>query len=655
MLNFPAAKEAAPTVPPAARQPDVVGFDVYELRLSTRELLKHGIRIKLPPQAFLVLQMLVEQPGQLISREEFHRALWPADTFVDFDQGLNTAIKKIRDALNDSAETPRYIETLPRLGYRFVGELSGQAKGAVADPPDRNDAGERATGNPDPVRVPVGSQSRVPLRTVSLTIVILGLVGSGIYILSHRAPLTDVNINSIAVLPLENLSGSREQEYLADGMTDELITNLAKLGSPKVISRTSVMQYKRAHQPLPEIARALKVDAVVEGSLAFSGNKIRVTVQLIRASDDRHLWAEEYEGEVGDVLALQRQIAEGIAQEVRAKLGPQQRAYFAYKVPRDPVLNEAYLRGLYFWEKRTEPDLHRAIENFNAAVAQDPGFAPAYAGVANSYNMLWYRGFMKANEAVPQARAAVEKALALDPLSAEAHLARAYLFLHDEWDWTAAGSECRRAVQLSPGYALAHQWNAYYLRSAGKPEEALAESELARELDPLSMFKAFLMADALVQRGDDVAALPLLRRAIELDPSNSGPHYKLADLFQKQGRVTDANAEWRTGLQLEGDSQLLSVFDSTIHRADLITAKRAVAGLQIERRLEQAKHQYVSPQRFVELYLQAGDNENALRWLVKAFDEHSSFLVEIAHDPRYEPLHSDARFQEMLRRLHAPE
>lgn len=319
------------------------------------------------------------------------------------------------------------------------------------------------------------------------------------------------------------------------------------------------------------------------------------------------------------------------------------------------MLNEAYLRGLYFWEKRTEPGLRRAIENFNAAIAQDPGFVPAYAGVANSYNMLWYVGFMKADEAVPQARAAVEKALALDPLSAEAHLARGYLLLHDEWDWTAGGSECRRAVELSPGYALAHQWNAYFLRVAGKPEEALAESELARQLDPLSMIKALLVAEALLLRGDDAAALPLFRRAMELDPSNSTPHYKLAELFQKQGRVTEAAAEWRTGLQLDGDSQLLSRFDSTIHRADLTAAKQVVARVLIERRVEQAKHRYVSPRVFVELYLQAGDKENGLRWLTKAFDEHSSFLVEIAHGPQYEPLRSEPRFQEMLRRLHAPE
>jgi Tfp pilus assembly protein PilF len=354
------------------------------------------------------------------------------------------------------------------------------------------------------------------------------------------------------------------------------------------------------------------------------------------------------------MLALQRQIAGSIALEVEAKLGPEQQTYFAAKVSRDPVLNEAYLRGLYFWEKRTEPDLRRAIENFNAAVARDPGFAPAYAGVANSYNMLWYLGFIKADEAVPQARAAVEKALALDPLSAEAHLARAYLSLHEDWNWTAGETECRRAVELSPGYALAHQWNAYFLRAAGRPEEALAESELARELDPLSMLKTYIVAAALLQQGDEAAALPLFRSAMELDPSNSTPHYGLSDLFQRQGRATEAAAEWRTGLQLEGDSQLLARFDSTLHYAGLTAAKQTVARIEVERRLEQAKHQYVSPRVFVELYLQAGDNENGLRWLAKGFDEHSSFLVEITHGPLYEPLHSDPRFQEMLRRLHAP-
>jgi TolB-like protein/DNA-binding winged helix-turn-helix (wHTH) protein len=643
-----------PVVPQAAREQDGVGFDAYELRPSTRELLKHGVRLKLPPQAFRVLQMLVESPGQLISREGFYRALWPADTFVDFDQGLNSAVKKIRDVLNDSAETPHYIETLPRLGYRFVGKVNGRAEAKVANPPDRNDATEEPSRRPAPVGVPIGSQPRLRLRIVCSAVVVLGLAGLGIYLLSHRAPATELGIHSIAVLPLENLSGNPEQEYLADGMTDELITHLAKLGSPKVISRTSVMQYKRARRPLPEIARALKVDAVVEGSVALSGSKVRVTVQLIRASDDRHLWAEEYDRDVGDVLALQRQIAGSIAQEVSAKLGPEQRAYFAYKVPRDPVLNEAYLRGLYFWEKRTEPDVRRAIENFNAAVARDPGFAPAYAGVANSYNMLWYLGFMKADEAVPHARTAIEKALALDPLSAEAHLARAYLLLHEDWNWAAADAECRRAVELSPGYALAHQWNAYFLRAAGRPEEGLAESELARELDPLSMIKTFLVAAALQERGDDAAALPLIRHATELYPSNSAPHYRLSDLLQRQGITTEAAAEWRTGLQLDGDSQLLARFDSTLRRSALTPAKQAVARMLLERRLEQAKHQYVSPRVFVDLYLQASDKENELRWLARAFDEHSSFLVEIAHDPLYEPLHSDPQFQEMVGRLHAP-
>jgi TolB-like protein/DNA-binding winged helix-turn-helix (wHTH) protein/Tfp pilus assembly protein PilF len=622
-------------VPQVARQPDAVNFDAYELRLSTREFLKHGLRIKLPPQAFQVLQMLVERPGQLISREEFHRALWPADTFVDFDQGLNSAVKKIRDALNDSAETPRYIETLPRLGYRFVGEVNGRDSTDVLGPVDGNHASEEVSRNPMPVAPPARRQN-LRLAIVSLAVVILVLVGSGIYLLSHRVPATNSSIRSIAVLPLENLSGDPDQEYLADGMTDELITHLAKLGSPRVISRTSVMRYKRALQPLPEIARALKVDAVVEGSIALSGNRVRVTVQLIRAADDQHLWAEEYDSEMGDMLALQRQIAGSIAQEVRAKLGPEQQTYFAARVSRDPVLNETYLRGLYFWEKRTEPDLRRAIENFNAAIARDPEFAPAYAGVANSYNLLWYLGFMRADEAVPQARAAIEKALALDPLSAEAHLARAYLFLHQDWNWAAGDAELRRTLDLSPGYSLAHQWNAYFLRAAGRSEEAVAESEIARELDPLSAMKTFRAAAALQGQGDDAAALRLIRRAMELDPSNSAPHYKLSELLQRQGLAAEAVAEWRTGLKLDGDLGVISRFDSTLGRTDLTAAKRAVARMLVERRLEQAKTRYVSPRVFVELYLQAGDNENGLRWLAKAFDEHSSFLVEIAHDPKYD-------------------
>ena len=626
--------------------------DDLELDLKRYELRRRGRALrmeKIPMELFI---FLVENKDKLVSRGAIVERLWGKDVFVDTEQGINTAIRKIRLVLRDDSEEPRFVQTVVGKGYRLVGPVTVVGGNETT-------TSEEVARNAAPTTPPASSQQSSRSRIVGVPVAILAIavtimLGINFFGLRHSSQSRNLGIHSIAVLPLENLSGDPGQEYLADGMTDELITHLAKLGSPKVISRTSVTQYKRARQPLPEIARALNVDAIVEGSIALSGNKVRVTVQLIRASDDQHLWAEEYDRELGDVIELQRQIAGVIAQQVAVNLGPEQEAYFAHRQPRDPALSEAYLRGLFFWDKRTEPDLHRAIDNFNAAVAREPSFAPAYAGLANSYNLLWYLGFMKAEEAVPQARAAMEKALALDPLSAEAHVARAYLLHHADWNWTAAEAEHLRAVELSPGYSLAHQWNAYFLRSAGRLEQALAENELARELDPLSVMKTLLVATALARRGDDTAALPLIRRAMELDPSSGQAHYDLSELLQRQGRAAESASEWRNGLQLDGDSQLLARFDTTLHHADLTAAKRAVAHMLVERRHEQAKHHCVSPRVFAELYMQSGDKESGLRWLEKAFDEHSSFLVQITHDPLYDPLRSEPRFQAMLRRMNAP-
>jgi tetratricopeptide (TPR) repeat protein len=333
------------------------------------------------------------------------------------------------------------------------------------------------------------------------------------------------------------------------------------------------------------------------------------------------------------------------------RLNPEQQAYFARRAAHDPQLNEAYLRGLFFWDKRTEPDLRRAIESFHLAILRDPAFAPAYAGVANSYNMLWYLGWMKADEAVPRARSAVEKALMLDPSSAEAHLALAYLKLHYDWDWAGAENENRRAIELSPGYSLAHQWYAYYLRSVGRFDEALAENERARELDPLSILKTLLVADGYARMHDDAMSSSFIHRAMELNPSNSNCHYSLAELMEREGNVSAATLEWRMALQLDSDQQLLTVFDETLHRSGFPAAKRAVNQKLLDRVATKAKTAYVSPRTFVELYIGIGDKENALRYLETAFAEHSSFLVQITNDPLYASLTSDPRFGAMLHRM----
>ena len=632
-------------------------FDQLDLDLKRYELRRGDVVLRLEKIPMELLIFLVEHKGQLVSREEIIVRIWGKDVFLDTEQGINTAVRKIRLAIRDDPEQPRYLQTVVGKGYRFVGPIT------VIAPNGSSEMGVTKEPCP-PFLEPVSAlststlgRSRLRIALVAgavLSILAFLTLGTNIFGLRNLLLNRNLPIHSIAVLPLENLSGDAAQEYLADGLTDELITHLAKLGSLKVISRTSVMQYKSTHKSLREIARALDVDGIVEGSVVRSGSKVRVTVQLIRAANDQHLWAEDYQRELGDLIDLQREIAHTIAQQVALSLNAEEQAYFAQRTLHDPELNEAYLRGLFFWDKRTDPDLRRAIENFNLAISRDPGFAPAYAGVANSYNLMWYLGFMKADEAVPQARSAMEKALLLDPSSAEAHVAIAYLKHHYDWDWTGAEMEHRRAIELSPGYSLAHQWYAYYLRSVGRFDEALAENERARELDTLSVVKTLCVSAAYARKHDYAISSSLIRRAMELNSSDSAPHYSLAELMEREGHASEATLEWRTALQLDGDQQLVELFDKSLSKSGFPAAKRAVTEALLEQLIIRAKTNYVSPRNFVELYVRIGDKENALRWLEAAFAEHSSFLVQITHDPSYESLGTDPRFRAMLHRMRAP-
>ena len=636
---------------------DLQKSDQLELDLKRYELRRGDTVLRLEKIPMELLIFLVEHKDRLVSREEIIERIWGRDVFLDTEQGINTAVRKIRLALRDEAEQPRYLQTVVGKGYRFIGQITvtSDKRGSSTQAPSES-------GPPLPGPVTLLSPSlprtfRLPISLIAVSVLaILAalMLKTNIFGLRHRLLNKALPIHSIAVLPLENLSGDPSQEYLADGLTDELITHLAKLGSLKVISRTSVMQYKSTNKSLPEIARALDVDGIVEGSVARSGSKVRVTVQLLRAANDQHLWAEDYEREVGDLIDLQREIARTIAHQIALNLNPEQKAYFALQSSHDPELNEAYLRGLFFWDKRTEADLHRAIDNFKLAISRDPGFPPAYAGLANSYNLLWYLGFMKADEAVPQARGATEKALGLDPSSAEAHVALSYLKLHYDWDWAGAEKESRLAVELSPGYSLAHQWYAYYLRSVGRFDEALAENERARELDPLSEIKTLGVAAGYARKHDDARYSSLIRRAMELNPSDSFPHYALTDLLQKEGHTSEAALEFRTALQLDGDAPLVTLFDETLRKSDLLRAKRTVTETVIERLTTKSKTTYVSPRALVEQYLRINDNENALHWLDLAFAEHSSFLVQITEDPLYDGLRTEPRFQAMLRRMRFP-
>ncbi len=482
-----------------------------------------------------LLEVLLERPGEVVTREELRSRVWPNESFGDFDQALNIAIGKLRSALGDSAENPRFIETLQKRGYRFIADVS------VADADARTKKQlESAPGNlpsPEPKTEPghqfesaglaVAPKSSLWLtrRVIVGSALILSLPILALWLFRSRGG-APTGIRSLAVLPLENLSGEAAQNYFADGMTDELINDLAQISALRVISRTSVMAYKGARKPLPQIARELNVDAVVEGSVLRSGNQVRITAQLIEASTDKHLWSQSYEGELRDTLGLQKRVASAIADQIRINLTPQEQAALKNVKVVDPVAYESYLKGRYFWNKRTADGLKAALAYFKQAVEEDPKYAQAYSGLADTYALLgdWQYAVMTPKEAFPEAKAAAIEALELDGTLGEAHNSLAFVLDAFDWNLDAAGKEFQRAIELNPGYATAHHWYAWHLSLSGRFDEAIAEMRKAENLDPLSLIINSDLAEILVIAHSYDESIGQSRKTIEMDPDFALAH-----------------------------------------------------------------------------------------------------------------------------------
>jgi TolB-like protein/Flp pilus assembly protein TadD len=459
-------------------------------------------------------------------------------------------------------------------------------------------------------------------------------------------------IKSLAVLPLENLAGDPKEEYLADGMTEALITDLAKIRALRVISRTSVMQYKGTEEPLPEIARQLGVDAVVEGSVLRVGDRVRITAQLIEAETDQHLWGDSYERDLSDVLGLQNEVALAIAERIKIEVTPQEQARLTRTRTVNPEAHEAYLRGRYHWNKKTEPGFQRAIEFFQQAVDIDPVYAPAYAGLADCYNMLAAESILPPQAAYSRARAAAVKALEIDETLGEAHTSLASIRENHDWDWAGAEAEYRRAIKLTPRYATAHEWYASFLRNMGRMDEAMAEIKRAQELDPLSLPISATFGGILIYARLYDEAIDQHQKAAELYPSHAPAHHVLGKAYLQAGRYEEAVAEFQRARKLLGDKpETLAGLGHTY----AVMGKKAEARQILGRLTEMSTRGYAPSFYIALLHGALGQKDQAFAWLEKAYDARHPNLAWLKMDPWADPLRLDPRFQDLLRRMNFPE
>lgn len=643
-------------MPDAAPSLGPFRFGLFELDPHAGELRKRGLRVRLQDQPFRVLLLLVQHPGEVITREQLQSTLWPADTFVDFDHGLNKAISKIREALSDSAESPRFVETVARRGYRFLAEvktdlpfaaepLAAEAPSAapqVAEAPALASNSERASRASTQIQQ---TQMNWKVAAILLVLAASSLIAWKI----HSRKSAAHRIQSLAVLPLESLSNDASQDYFADGMTDQLISDLGQISALRVISRTSVMSYKHVRKPLPQIAKELGVDAIIEGTVLRSGDNVRITAQLIDAASDKHLWSNSYQGEVRDALNLQNKVASAIADQIRVNLNAQEKTALNSARVVDPGAYESYLKGRFFWNKRTASGLNVALAYFNQAIEDDSKYAEAYSGLADTYALLgdWQYAVMPAKEALPKAKAAAMKAIELNDSLGEAHNSLAFVLDGYDWDFDAGGREFRRAIELNPGYATAHHWYAWHLSLVGQHDEAIAEMRKAASLDPLSLvINADLAELLLLARSYDESILQS-RKTIEMDPNFALAHNQLGQAYLEKHMIDEALAEFHKAVELTGADNPICV--ANLARAYAASGRKDEAEKLLTQLMKQSSGTYSHAAEIAMVYASLGQNDEAMKWLQKGYDER--FNPGVLLRPGFDSIRTTPRFQALLHRV----
>lgn len=562
---------------PAAR------FGTFEVDLESRELRKRGMRIRLEDKPFQILEILLERPGHVVTRQTLRQKLWP-ETHVGYEQSLNTAVNKLRELLGDSAQNPRYVETLPRVGYRFI---------APVEKPSQN----------------------------------LGLARK----------------KMLAVLPFENLSGDPEQDFFAEGLTDELISHLGQLHPKRlgVIARTSAIQYKSSKKTLVEIAQELNVEYVLEGSVRRQDTSVRVAAQLIEAQNQAHLWSASYDRELRDILAVQHDVAGQVGRALALELLP---GFDAARGTNDPAAHETYLRGRFFWSQRSEESLRKAVACFEQALTLDPSYARASCGLADCWGLLCWFGALAPRETGPRAIEAARQALQIDGSLGEAHASLGLARYWFEWNWQSAEQEFLRAMELNPSYAPARQWYASFLGAMGRLDEAHAQHQLARQLDPLSLMISLGAAEPFFYAHQYDHAIAQLRAILEQEPRFFPALFNLGRAYVQKGMHSEAITAFEKAVQLSGNREGRPALAHAYARAGRTSVARSILA---EMKINNGGRYSASPM-IARIHLGLGQIDEAFEWLRKGIEERSFWIIFLKMDPVYDEIRSDRRFRELL-------
>jgi TolB-like protein/DNA-binding winged helix-turn-helix (wHTH) protein len=626
------------STPPAR----VIRFGIFELDAESGELRRHGLKVRLPDQAFQILRLLLSRPGEVVTREELRQQLWTSHTFVDFDVGPNSAIRKLREALDDSAENPRFVETLPKRGYRFVASVAPEA--AVQVPDSRPDRSAAARPRARATWIAGG-------LVLGAAIATLGAGYQSGWFERHRAGAAANLIRSVVVLPFDNLTGDPAQEYVVDAITDALTTELAQIDGLRVISRTSAKQFKRSAKRLEAIGDELKVDGVLEGSVMRSGQQVRVTAQLIHAVTDRHLWAQSYDGQLTDVIELQQRIAREMAAAMGRRFAP---ATAAVREPRaaDPEAYDLYLKGLFASGRASFEGFRTAVAYFEQAIARQPDFAEAYANLALAQHQFLFAGPLSPRATMPKAEAAARKALQLDEALAQAHRTLGGILHHYSWQWEEGDREFARARELSSDSGESYAAGIPALIRNGHFEQAVAVTTRALENDPLSFNAHLYAATALRAAGQYDRAIAEVRRALEINPRQPRGHFQLGVTYLFMGRLTDAIAELETAAgSAQGSNLRFQAYLGYLYAA----AGRPLDARRIATQLEaRARKQYVSGFGLALIYDALGDKDPALAAFERAYQDRAVEFSLMTQYPPFKTIASDPRFQKRMREIGLP-